>query len=54
MSLLGIDTSWVQVAIGVVLVIGMLINNYVTQRENNRSFVLSRSMDKPAEGGDQA
>ncbi len=42
MSLLGIDTSWVQVAIGVVLVIGMILNNYATQRENRRTVLLGR------------
>lgn len=51
MSLLGIDTSWVQVAIGVVLVIGMIINNYVTQRESQRAAVISRSAGK---GGAEA
>ena len=43
MSLLGIDTSWVQVAIGVVLVIGMILNNYAAKRENSRVVVLGRS-----------
>lgn len=33
MSLMGIDTSWVQVVIGGVLVIGMLLNNYAASRE---------------------
>lgn len=54
MSLLGIDTSWVQVAVGVVLVIGMIINNYVTQRENRRAAVISRSADAAAKGGAKA
>lgn len=54
MSLLGIDTSWVQVAVGVVLVIGMIINNYVTQRENRRAAVISRSADAAAKGGVKA
>lgn len=56
MSLLGIDTSWVQVAIGVVLVIGMLINNFVTQRENRRAAAISRLAGHPAseKGGAQA
>lgn len=46
MSLLGIDTSWVQVTIGVVLVIGMIINNYATQRENKKSVVLGHAQGK--------
>ena len=55
MSLLGIDTSWVQVAVGVVLVIGMIINNYVIQRENRRAAVISRSAGAAAgEGGAKA
>lgn len=48
MSLLGIDTSWVQVAIGIVLVIGMIINNFVTQRENRRVAIIGRITDNPA------
>lgn len=54
MSLLGIDTSWVQVAVGVVLVIGMIINNYVTQHENRRVAVISRSAEAAGKGGAKA
>lgn len=39
MSLLGIDTSWVQVVIGCVLVVGMLLNNAATLRERKNSIV---------------
>ena len=38
MSLMGIDTSWVQVVIGGVLVIGMLLNNYAASREKASSL----------------
>ena len=38
MSLMGIDTSWVQVVIGGVLVIGMLLNNYAASREKAGSL----------------
>ncbi|MCI5957629.1 MAG: ABC transporter permease [Clostridiales bacterium] len=37
MSLLGIDTSWVQVVIGCVLVVGMLLNNAAAAREKAAS-----------------
>lgn len=37
MSLLGIDTSWVQVVIGVVLVIGMVLNNIAAMEEKKKS-----------------
>lgn len=43
MSLLGIDTSWVQVVIGCVLVLGMLLNNANAQSEKRNSLkALSR------------
>lgn len=50
MSLLGIDTSWVQVVIGCVLVIGMLLNNWAAFREKMKnSAALSRvRTDQPA------
>lgn len=38
MSLMGIDTSWVQVVIGCVLVIGMLLNNAAAAREKAASL----------------
>jgi|GEM_PF-377231 len=44
MSLLGIDTSWVQVVIGCVLVVGMLLNNASAIGEKRRGLLaLSRA-----------
>lgn len=37
MSLLGIDTSWIQVVIGCVLVVGMVLNNLAARREQKES-----------------
>ena len=38
MSLMGIDTSWVQVVIGCVLIVGMLLNNAADNREKKNSL----------------
>lgn len=38
MSLMGIDTSWVQVVIGCVLIVGMLLNNAADNREKKTSL----------------
>jgi ribose/xylose/arabinose/galactoside ABC-type transport system permease subunit len=38
MSLLGIDTSWVQVVIGCVLIVGMLLNNAAAASERRHSL----------------
>lgn len=43
MSLLGIDTSWVQVVIGIVLVAGMMFNNFAAyQEKKNNHAALGR------------
>lgn len=55
MSLLGIDTSWVQVVIGCVLVIGMLLNNAAAARERkNSTAALKRAKADRAERREDA
>lgn len=43
MSLLGIDTSWVQVVIGCVLIVGMLLNNAAAAAEKRQSMLALNS-----------
>ncbi len=51
MSLMGIDTSWVQVVIGVVLVIGMVLNNLASHQEKkNSQATLGRAAMRRAGG----
>lgn len=52
MSLLGIDTSWVQVVIGCVLVVGMLLNNATAARERESTLAALRRARADRRKGD--